>query len=231
MLLRVYYIHEYLCLVNSAQEVKELIEIAIKNDCLLVEGMWSRLLPTYKQAKNWIEEGRIGEILNIRVEKSKRKNYFDQDKRKRVIWDYGIYPLSFVQFFFKHIEISNSSVNFIEGLDSDWHITMTNGKQFASIDISGRYDGDSKAYIVGSHGMIVFDRNFNSTSTVSLYNISGELIDKKIFKYISEGFEYEIQAVNDAIKKGSKEIESLSLKDTCKVIGLMEQLTAEVPNV
>lgn len=215
--------------VQCEAQVEALAHIARENQCLLMEGMWSRMLPTYVQAQKWIEEGRIGDIELIRVEKARQRNYTRTDKsalEQSAIWDYGIYPISFVQLFLKKPAIISVDTTFnSNGIDTDWHIIMEENGVKAYVDISGRYPGASKAYIAGTKGTIEIAGQFNRSNRVSLHNLSGKTEEFIEFKYESEGFEYEISEVNRLIREGALESPAINLQDTRQGIRIINELT------
>ncbi len=46
--------------VLTKKEAVELTALAQKNNTLLMEAMWTRCLPAYRKAQEWVREGRIG---------------------------------------------------------------------------------------------------------------------------------------------------------------------------
>ena len=50
---------------NDPSEVKAMFECAKKNNVFCVEGVWSNYFPAMKKAKEWIEAGEIGEVIEV----------------------------------------------------------------------------------------------------------------------------------------------------------------------
>lgn len=51
-----------------ADEARDMITSAKKNDVLLMEAMWSRFTPGIREAKRLIEEGAIGKVKLLKTD-------------------------------------------------------------------------------------------------------------------------------------------------------------------
>ena len=49
-------------MVLTAEDAREVFRMAKEKNLFCMEAMWTRFLPQYRKAKQWIEEGRIGKI-------------------------------------------------------------------------------------------------------------------------------------------------------------------------
>lgn len=54
-------------MVLTAADAEEVFRLAGEKNLFCMEAMWSRFLPQYQRAKQWIEEGRIGSIQSANV--------------------------------------------------------------------------------------------------------------------------------------------------------------------
>ena len=54
-------------MVLTAADAEEVFRLAREKNLFCMEAMWSRFLPQYQRAKQWIEEGRIGSIQSANV--------------------------------------------------------------------------------------------------------------------------------------------------------------------
>ena len=154
-----------------------------------MEGLWSFLLPTMRQDDEWIKEDKIGEIYAIRADKFRRKNY-PKTKAKSVLLDYGIYPIAFCLHYLQNAEIKNFTGAYLaKDIDTEWSIVSNENNKIGIINLSSRADNSSHASIIGTKGSVVFDSHFNRTNAVNLYDIAGKLVERKVFKYDSDGFE------------------------------------------
>ena len=84
----------------DTKEMQEMIVLAKQQNCFLMEGLWSRFNPAIQKAKQWVEEGRIGDpkflyaefsFYRLNIDSSHR--LMDPKKGGGVLLDLGVYPL------------------------------------------------------------------------------------------------------------------------------------------
>ncbi|HML49679.1 MAG TPA: Gfo/Idh/MocA family oxidoreductase, partial [Clostridia bacterium] len=87
------------CLWRS--QVETLADIAARRNVLFVEAMWTRFLPAYKIAKQWL--GSIGEVHSLTASfcalsrLGPESRLFDPALGGGALYDLGCYPLAFAQ--------------------------------------------------------------------------------------------------------------------------------------
>lgn len=207
-------------LVPTLAEFEELHSMARSRGPLLLEGMWTRCLPTMEQASEWIEQGSIGDILTIRANLHKRV----ETAPKSVMEDYGEYPLAFVLYFLPEARLENAVRICTDGRDSDWCITLRQGSVPAVINISSRFASASGAAVIGSRGSIEWDSQFNRTGRVCLYDADGHRVQERAFRYSHEGFEHQLREVHKCLENGKLSSEKLSSEASRSCIALIEKL-------
>lgn len=50
---------------DNAAQTEEMIRLAEKNHTFLMEAMWTRCFPAVRQARRWLQEGKIGQVLTV----------------------------------------------------------------------------------------------------------------------------------------------------------------------
>ena len=50
---------------DNAVQTEEMIRLAEKNHTFLMEAMWTRCFPAVRQARQWLQEGKIGQVLTV----------------------------------------------------------------------------------------------------------------------------------------------------------------------
>ena len=181
---------------SSADEFSELMSIAEKKGCFLMEGMWMKCLPVFQQAKIWLSEGRIGALKLIRADLYKREHIrpnlaiYNSNSGGGVIRDYGVYALAFVEGFMGMPDsVKGSSIMSSFEIDSDWQIYMERGSIQAFVNVSSEFKSTSKALLMGQEGSIEFESPFNRTNVVSLFGEDGLLKETKQYNYQFVGFD------------------------------------------
>src|SRR5206468_7463975 len=75
------------------------------NGVLLMEAMWTYFLPCIQKAKQWIDEGTIGDIKIIqadfgyKMEFNPSSRIYAPELAGGALLDLGVYPISFANFF------------------------------------------------------------------------------------------------------------------------------------
>lgn len=89
----------------SSDEFSELAAVAKAQGVLLMEAMWTYFLPALRQAKRWVDEGKIGQIKHIKADFGYLAPYepnsreYDAALAGGSLLDVGIYPLALALFF------------------------------------------------------------------------------------------------------------------------------------
>ena len=92
------------------------------------------------------------------------------------------------------------------GIDTDWSIIMKSKNMKAFINISSNFRGTSRSSIIGSEGRIEWESQFNRTNKLVLFDAKGIESDSIEFKYENDGFEYEVNEVQECIKTKKNEL-------------------------
>lgn len=211
-------------LCETLDQARRLFETADENGALLVEGMWSSFLPTYKKAEAWIAEGKIGQVRHVEAAIRKPK----QGGEKSCLFDFGAYAVSFVVTFLGEGRwaVSGTSARDGEGADRRWDVDIiAPSGATAAIHLSTDGRGDSSAEITGSNGSIRFPSQFNRTNVIELRDAGGEVREHLAFDYSHLGFEHEISSVASSVK-GDLTAVGTSRVNTFATISLMEVLAA-----
>jgi predicted dehydrogenase len=222
-------------IVSSAKQLVELKKIADEQGCFLMEGMWTKCLPTYQKAIEWVESGRIGKIELIRVDFYKRaridvtRSIYNKDEGGGALKDFGVYAVAFpIGFMNGKISTKSFSRKSAYKIDSDWMIHLQDDSNVqAFINISSNFGGASKAAIIGSKGCIEWDAQFNRTNTIKLYDESGKLQDLFSTKYKYDGFEYEADEAQRCIRSHRMESERSPLWQSIETLKIIDKIIQE----
>ena len=217
-------------IVNNSYEYRLLLKMAERQNCLLLEGMWSYYLPTYQKAKEWINGGFIGDVDLIRIDFYKNFRYDPSIQKHGVMKDYGIYALAFLNYFIVG-ECQTQSVlcrKNTDAFDTDWAISGKCLDKNISyvINISSCFNSKSKAVIIGEKGTIEFESQFNRTNIITLLDINGICLQKIEYEYKNDGFEYEVSEVNRIVleKSSCKNMQ----KRTLSTLKLLDDVTGKM---
>ncbi len=220
--------------INSKQ-LRELIGIAREKNLFFMEAMWTKCLPAFRKAKEWVDGGKIGEIKAIRADFSNSVDFDENDRLFRpelgggALLDLSVYPLSFITSFlgFKPNKIS-SAVNIDKlGVDMDEAVIMQYENAYASFVSGFDIDNENRAVIVGTDGKIAFNPWFFCTDTVRLYDRNNKLVEESITPHLCNGYEFEVMEVQKCLAEGLKESSINPLSDTLAIMDIMDSLRKE----
>jgi len=219
-------------LTPSPDECRTLIRAARAHDVYLMEGLWSAFLPSIQKARAWLNEGRIGEIVQVRADFGFLAP-FDPDSR---LWnpslaggamlDIGIYPVAFNRLMLGRgpDEIKSVIRRASTGVDDQVFSMFQTGDVTSVLSCSFKCNLSNTGSVIGTTGRIDLPNFWRSTSAFLYENttLAEEFLDDRQ----GDGFEFEIEAASQDILDGRKQSEivphSLSLAlqtDMAKIFG------------
>lgn len=90
-------------LAMNSDQVKEIVDAAAKHQTFLMEGMWTRFLPSMLQVLSLIEANAIGKVISVKADMSYKapydpgSRYFNPELGGGSLLDLGIYPVFLTQ--------------------------------------------------------------------------------------------------------------------------------------
>lgn len=216
----------------DSEQLAELVGIAKEKDLFFMEAMWTKFLPAFLKAKEWVREGRIGEIRAIRADFSNPVDFVPEDRLFRpelgggALLDLAVYPITFITSFlgYEPLEIFSSANFGRSGVDTDEAVIFKYGNAFASMTAGFNMENENRAVIVGTEGRIAFDPWFFCTDTVRLYRWDNVLLEESVTPHLCNGYEYEILEAQRRLGEGAKESPLNPLSDTVSVMKIMDGL-------
>ena len=208
--------------VNEA-EAKEVIAFAKEKNVLIMEGFWSRLVPAYSKVKEWIKEGKIGDIRTIQAafcfnfpynEKTKNSRIYNPETAGGALLDAGVYPYQYVTGIMDGPpeEFSFTMRRCETGVDGTVAMNLKYpGGVIAQCLTSVESSADSTGVINGTEGSIK-QYYFVGSRKCELLDRRGNVIDSYEDPE-EEGFVHEIAHFVELMKAGKKESDLIPLKD------------------
>ena len=217
---------------STLEQLNELMELAKKHNCFLMEGMWMKCLPSFQKACQWINKGKIGDVELVRVDFYKREHIraghaiYNAQEGGGVLRDFGVYAIAFMEHFlggYPDAIAANKRIS-IHGIDADWNIVAEKNGVRAFVNLSANFGASSKAEVIGTNGFIEWDAQFNRTNRVVLYDANGIMVEDYIAEYNFEGFEYEVKEVNKCIHADALSSKIANLNNSHNVLRIIENI-------
>lgn len=214
----------------SEEEIKEVIKVAEENNQFFMEAMKTRFLPINRKVKEWIREGKIGEVRLLQADFGSLVPFdadgrmFNKDLAGGALLDVGIYDVSYSSFIFgnKPMDVQSSLYIGKTGVDENVSITLSyaEGKQsqlYGSINLSTRRE----ANIIGTGGRICIPRFSSADTAIITVNGKEETIH---MPFEINGFEYQIEEVCRCIRAGKLESDEMSWNDSIEIMRIMDSV-------
>lgn len=219
----------------NESEVKGLMQIAKKNKLFLMEGLWTRFIPSFEKVLELITENTIGEIQWIKADfgfKAKKDlsgRLFNKKLGGGALLDIGIYPI-YLSTMLLGIpkQIKSSARLTSEGIDSYCAMIFEyEDSVIAELEATFETDTPIEAIIAGSKGEIKMHRPFHHSEKISLDLSNGE---KHVFnlKYRGEGYFHEIMEVEKCLNENTMESKKHPLSKSLELIRLMDKIKSQI---
>lgn len=201
----------------SRKEAESIFIEAKRQGVFVMEAMWSRFLPAVKKAKEWLEDGRIGEsslincIISYAFDPIKNKRNFDPILGGGAAFDLTVYAYELTDFFWgrEHARLSVNAGWAKTGIDLWNHVNLSygeNNEKMASLYSGCTAMADERIEIAGSKGRIIVPYPHHGDHAYLIdvaQNIKEEFVDVQT----ENGFVYEIEEVVKCIREGKIESE------------------------
>lgn len=213
----------------SPEECKRLMEIAWQNNVILMEAMWTYLLPAIRKAKAWINNDEIGKIKSINAEFGFKADYdpnsrlFDPNLAGGALFDIGIYPIAMALLVTGQVpeNIQVDAVLDNSGIDYEEYMCFQYQQGIKANLISTiNTDLSNDAIIHGEKGTIKIP-DFYMAQKAVIYDIKGNLLEQFIDDRASVGYNFEIDEVNMNIRDGKLESDIVPLDTSLKIQEMM----------
>lgn len=215
----------------NAKEAEMMFDCAQKNNVLLMEAMWARLVPGTIKMIEIAESGLLGDI---RAVEGKFCYTMDEDEMDHHVLkpengggsllDVGVYGLYFSSWYLgKGIKVINAQADIFNGIDSHTCVLLKyNDGSIADISSAVLLRKPNEGYIYGTKGY-AYLRRFYAPQEIELCFNNG---DKQTFSvpYAGNGFEEQITHFSDCVLSGMKQSPVLTSENTIYISRQMDEI-------
>jgi len=221
--------------VNLVQ-ARRMINEARAKKVYLMEGMWTRTSPVFKEVLAWIADGRIGCVRSFVANMAGKHNFdpsarvFDYDRAGGLLLDVGVYTIAASNFIFgsKPDRITAMGELACNGVDIMCAILLGYKNGISRLYTSGLTDDGADGIIYGEKGNIYLT-NFAVPTEAKMVLDTGEEINSSIkLSYVDESFPYEFNAVMEDIRNGRLENELITHKYTLEVMEVLDAIRSQI---
>lgn len=214
----------------SVEECGKLLSAAEQHDQFLMEAMWTWFLPVTHKVREWVADGKIGELQHIQASFGFNMPYIPESREwdpklgGGCLLDMGIYPLAYTWLFTKqqpkHIHSFEKLAP--NGVERQLTSILNFDNIMASITTSFSCKLHNWAFLYGSDGYIAIP-NFWGATKAFLYQ-GDDCVDEFVDDRVGSGFEFQIQHASQAILTGKKQSDVVTFQDSLAFQELMASL-------
>jgi predicted dehydrogenase len=215
-------------------QARAMIAAASDNDRFLMEALWSRFLPSYRQLTGLRDDGTIGDLRFVEASFGfaaplmPNHRLFDQRLGGGSLLDVGIYPLHLCSLLLGAPEHVSATATIGEtGVDEQTIVGLryadgSLGMAMSAIRTNLRCD----ARIVGEHGVIELPAFMHCPDRLTVSTKHGSRTIECGWE--GDGLRFQIDEVNDCIRSGRTESTVMPLNDTIVLADLMDEIRRQI---
>lgn len=236
---------------TAAAEARRVATAAEACGVFAMEGLWTRFLPAVREAKCLVDEGRIGEVREIRAELAFRRTEAADGRLFRpefgggAALDLGVYPLSLaVHFLGRPTSVSGTSQVGPSGVDLRTEFRLGYPGAQANLSCGFDRDGDNRFIIVGSEGALRLEAPFLKAQRLTLFSrrsaeaalLGGgrSLLSRvaarlplpgrevRSFSFDGAGLRFEAEEVMRVVRSGGTQSADMPLADSVAVLEILD---------
>ncbi len=214
----------------NAGEASDMAREARSRGLFLMEGMWTRFLPAWRQVDELLRSGSLGELLELkasfgfRVPRDPASRLFDARLGGGALLDIGVYTVALASRIRgpKPAGIECRAVVGPTGVDEEAVVDLRyeNGRT-ATLSCAIRRELPNEAVLTGSLGVLTAPRFWSATELV--FEGHGRAAETFAFPFEVNGFEYEARAVNDALQRGYTQCDLMPLDESIAIASVLDR--------
>ncbi|MBR1907297.1 MAG: Gfo/Idh/MocA family oxidoreductase [Clostridiales bacterium] len=209
----------------SKAEADSIFFEAKNRNLFVAEAMWTSFMPLHAQMKEWVDEGRIGQVkyisANLGYDITDVPRLNDPVLGGGAYLDLGCYTTNLaLSLMGDDIKVSRVFARkYSTGIDKDttYCLETDDGTALAVLYVTMTTNTDKNADIVGESGRIHVT-NINNYRSIELYDENDELVETAEAEGpLFEGYAIEVLACADAISKGLIQAPDMPWSKTAKI--------------
>lgn len=216
-------------------EFKKLVAAAKQRKVFLMEAMWTYFLPAIREAKRWLDGGRIGNLKLIEIDFGFPMPYdpqgrlFNPQLAGGGLLDLGVYNLALALYFAgtKAGRVQASGIMTNTGVDETICMQLTFGNMLASLNTCITARLHNKILLTGESGSIEIPF-FWKAASATLFNNEQQALETFTDDRKEWGYHHEIQHVTNALQAGATESPVMPHATTLLLQELMTDIRRQI---
>ncbi len=219
----------------NAREAQEMVDTAQANNLALMEAMWSRFLPHYKQVREIVASGVLGKILSVHADHGQRladhniPRLVEPSLAGGALLDLGIYPVSFAHMILGNpTKITASGVLTDKGVDGQTSMIFdyADGAQ-AVLSTTMVEQTPCRAVVAGVNGWLEIDRVFYTPTSMRVNLFDGS-VTQYPHSYIGHGIREQAEVFKQLVLSGKQQSEILNWNDMVDIMKTLDTVRSHI---
>ncbi len=218
----------------NAGQAREMVAAARTRGLFCMEAMWMRFNPLILEAQRLVAGGRIGELVNIRADYSKRFAFsadhrlFDLSAGGGALLDLGVYPLTFAWLFLGRPDTVQAA-GVLSPTGSDASVAVQwfyDSGRVAQIHTSAERESPVGALVVGTTGWIAIDTPLHLPASMTIHTADGDEVRTAVLP--GNGYGLEVAEVHRCLRQGELESPAVPLDDTLAILETIDDVRRQI---
>lgn len=215
----------------NAREAEEVIGVAREAKVFLMEAMWTRFIPLTGKVREWLVEGRIGEVRMLSADFGFRGGWRPEGRLLNpalaggALLDVGVYTVSFASMVFggEPSRIAALAHMGETGVDEQSAMVLGyDGGGLAVLSCAVRTRTAGEVRIYGTDGSVLIHPPFWQPSAATL--IAGGKEERVEIPFEGNGFNYEAAEVARCLREGKLESGIMPLDESLSIIKTLDRI-------
>jgi predicted dehydrogenase len=218
-------------LVTARADAEALASLSKSRKLLLMEAMWTRCIPAFRKAREWVREGRIGAprlveaAFCFKAPFDPKDRLFNPELAGGALFDAGVYPIEFATGILGENPSRVSGVASIGETGVDYFDSIGLGFPSGAVaslacGLTAQVPRDARVY--GDEGSVaVYD--FLGARKCERFDRDGKPVEAFESKF-EDGFIFEIEHFAELLRKGAIESDLIPQADSVACAGVFDEL-------
>lgn len=218
----------------NARQAREVVAEARRRELFCMEAMWMRLNPLIRTAQEIAASGRLGELISVHADLSRRFEYdpahrlYDLAVGGGAVLDLGVYPATFAWLFLGRPD-SVHATGALAPSGSDVTAAMQWGfadGRFAQISCTTLGGNPLTGVVAGTDGWISIGERVHRAPFITVHDRDGEEVLTETL--IGNGYGLEIAEVARCLRAGELESPLVPLDETVGILEVLDEVRAQL---
>ena len=223
-------------MVLTRADAEEAFALAKEKGLFLMEAMWTRFLPQYQKAKQWILDGRIGNIqsaacsIAFRAHQNPEGRLLNPALAGGAMYDIGVYAIEPIAYLVGQPVVDALGVwrpHPVTGVDERVTVILRFPDCDAALQVMFSANAREYVYITGDRGFIEFPF-VSGGHTVRLFDENRALAEEFTDCW-ENGFVYELREMIRCLAQGKLHSDIMPPEATIECAGVFEKILSTTP--